>query len=67
MRMVLVMKCKNCPLDYTPYEGEFNSDPMCRIFGYRDHELCYEDENCEEGCYLDWHYIQKVAKEKGLA
>ena len=58
------MKCKSCPLMYTPYEGEFNSDPLCRLFGDDDSQFLYEDKNGEEGCYIDRHYIEKVAKER---
>ena len=57
------MKCKNCPMMYTPYEGEYNSNPTCYLFGEEDSPFLYEDSNGEEGCYIDRHYIDKVVKE----
>lgn len=57
------MKCNICPL-YHSKRTEEGKEESCGLFGDRwDSEFQYEN-NGAMGCYIDKHYIKKVAEEK---
>ena len=56
------MKCEKCPLLHRFLDGE-HEEKDCILFGYEwDSEFQYEDANGTTGCYIDFHYIEKVAR-----
>lgn len=57
------MKCVRCPLLYE-WNNENDRGAVCRLFGDGwDSQFQYEDEHGIVGCYIDRHYIKKVADE----
>ena len=47
--------------DYSDYE---HPEKVCELFGYEDSEFMYEDKKGEVGCYIDYNYIKKIARER---
>ena len=57
------MKCNKCPLFHDP--DPYDEDELCHcdLFGAdMDSQFVYTDNDGNDGCYIDRHYIKKVAE-----